>query len=88
MAPGDLDRFVASLIVKFGVHGFPLFSALATLVLLAGTVLNEGKGRVCLVSRPTLEVLVEEDFACLDRTDANEDDTFPNQLRTRLGRRV
>jgi hypothetical protein len=35
-------------------------------------------GDVDLGSRGTLSVLVEKDFACLDRGDAENADTFPN----------
>ncbi len=34
----------------------------------------------CSVGEQTLSVSVEKDFACLDRSDADNSDTFPNPL--------
>jgi hypothetical protein len=37
-------------------------------------------GEVDLGARGTLSILVEKDFACLDRSDKENADTFPNPL--------
>jgi hypothetical protein len=39
-------------------------------------------GKVDLGVRGVLSVLVEKDFACLDRSAENNEDTFPNPLAT------